>query len=98
MSFVLVGPGAPWIRKKPAAVLDYALDRSSWLPEGDTLIQATWTVPVGLTKTMESMTDTLSAVWIGGGVAGTRYKISCEVTTNEGRKESKAFTVVCSED
>lgn len=86
----------PWIEKDPAEVLDYQVDWdgvNSWL-QGDTITSATWTVPAGLTQVSDSRTATTATVWLSGGVVGSRYTVSCAITTAGGRTGKRSFTVV----
>ena len=80
--------------KDPADELDYTIGWSSWLPDGDTIVDASWTVPAGLTEPQaSSYTTTTSTVWLAGGSAGTDYTVACLITTTEGRVVERSILV-----
>jgi hypothetical protein len=58
-------------RHDPDAVLDYTIDWSQWLGDGETIAASTWDVPAGLTEVDESETTTATSVRVSGGTAGT---------------------------
>jgi hypothetical protein len=79
-----------WPFKDPDEILDYTIDwgGSAELPGrtfGDTILTATFTVPVGLVKNSESHTISTATVWLSGGTVGATYEILCRITTAGGR-------------
>ena len=86
--------------KDPAAILDYSIDWSAWLPSGDTIDSATWTASTGLTveaSPAPSVAAGIATVWISGGVAGTRYRLTCQVTTDAGRVDERSIAIACAD-
>jgi hypothetical protein len=79
--------------KDPEAILDYTIDWSEWLPEGDTLAAATWTVPAGLTLDSQSNTEALATGWLSGGLLGSTYVVTCHITTAAGRQDDRSLRV-----
>lgn len=79
--------------KDPDAVLDYEVDWSAWLAEGETITTSTWIVPDGLTKTVDANTDTTATVWLSGGGAFTAYPVTNRVVTNQGRTDDRTITI-----
>ena len=89
-------------KKQPAEVKDYDIDYSEWLgPVADTVDVPTATVtsatePVP-TLEVDSIEQTTTAVklWISGGTAGVRYKVTVKLTTAGGRLDESelVFTV-----
>lgn len=79
--------------KDPNAVLDYRVDWSAWLPEGDTIDTSTWTVPSGINKDSESNDTTSATVWLSGGTAGVNYQLVNRVTTAGGRTDDRTITI-----
>jgi hypothetical protein len=76
----------------PSDELDYTITWSQWLPDGDTVVAATWTVPAGLTEPQaSSLTTTTTTVWLAGGTAGADYDVACRITTAEGRVVERTF-------
>ena len=88
--------GQAWIYKDPQAVLDYAVDWSEWLG-GDPIASVIWSVPAGITKTLQTQTDTRATAWLSGGTAGQSYAIGCRITTQAGRTAERSFRVICRE-
>ena len=79
--------------KDPDAVLDYAIDWSAWLPEGDTINTSTWTVPVGITADSDTHDGTSTTVWLSGGTSGENYELVNRVVTTGGRTDDRTIYV-----
>jgi hypothetical protein len=88
------------IKKDPNALLDYKVDWSEWLVDGDTLTGDEWEIATTLSDTdtfeIESHAhDTTSATaWISGGTPGEEYDVTCRITTAHGRIDDRTFTLV----
>ena len=78
--------------KDPAGVLDYSIDWTLWLGS-DTIIDSTWTVPTGITKSGESFTTLITTIWLSGGTAETIYTITNKITTTGGRITEQSFLI-----
>lgn len=75
-----------WDPKDPDEEVDYQVDWSGRLDEGDTIAASAFTVPTGLTQPKPAtFSDTTTTVWLGSGAAGTTYTILNRVTTAGGR-------------
>jgi hypothetical protein len=85
MSFSLI--------KDPDAVLDYGFNWSEWLADGETIVASVWTVPAGITKDSDSFTDTVSSIWLSGGIAGTNYDVVNHITTSAGRQDDRTIKI-----
>lgn len=79
--------------KDPGEVLDYAVDWSAHLADGDTIVSSSWVVATGLTVGTDSETTTRTTIWLSGGTAGTEYRVTNTVTTAQGRTFERSFTV-----
>jgi hypothetical protein len=82
--------------KDPAAVLDYQVDWSAWLAEGETITEGAVAVAApGLTVNPAGKTTAVSGgkvtFWLGGGVAETFCEVSCQVTTSAGRTDRRTI-------
>jgi len=83
--------------KDPDAVLDYKHDWSAWLDE-DTITESLWEVDSDdLTIDSDTKTNTATIVWLSGGVARARYKVTNSITTLGGRKDDRTFEIYCQE-
>lgn len=82
--------------KDPADVLDYVVDWTAWLA-GDTITDATWTIPAGLVQTAATKTSATATVWLSGGTAGAAYVVACRVETAGGRTAERSITILCQE-
>ena len=91
-------------QKQPAETLDYDIDFSEFLSDGDTLVTSgTPPVPSPLSVTVSptgltlgptiAIQPTVVKQWVSGGVDGQRYKITLTVTSNAGRVKQVEFTV-----
>lgn len=77
--------------KDPQATLDYSFDWTDWLGTGETISSTSWTVPAGLTKVSEVATSYISTCRISGGVLGTSYTVTCQITTNLGEIDQRSL-------
>jgi hypothetical protein len=80
-----------WISpiKDPVAILDYEVDWSKWLL-GDVIIASAWTAP-GLIIQATSFTSSATVIWLSGGNANQRYKVTNLITTSGGRVNEISF-------
>lgn len=84
-------------KKDPGAVLDYVVDWSAWLPDGDTIDTSTFTVEDGITKASEAASDTTATVWLSGGEANQSYAVVNRITTLGGRTDERTITILVRE-
>ena len=73
-----------WSPKSPADVADYWIDWSNVLSTNESITSVSVTVPSGITTTQNSFTNTMVAIRLSGGTAGTTYVIACTITTTNG--------------
>lgn len=91
--------------KQPAETLDFDIDFSQFLADGDTLVSVgnppvpsplnVSVSPSGLTVGGTYVVDSGTTVkqWLSGGADGGRYKISITATSNAGRVKQVEFVV-----
>lgn len=79
--------------KDPEAVLDYAVDWSSWLQATETIQSYTVTVPQGITNDSDSENAGIVTMWLSGGSAGTTYDIEVKIVTSLARTDERTFQV-----
>lgn len=74
-------------QKQPDEYLDYNVDFTDWMPDGDTIASAAATVsPAGeLDVDTVSIATPIVKFWAAGGVTGKTYKITVKITTAGGR-------------
>lgn len=78
--------------KQPADVVDYDIDYSEWLTDGDNVESATVDVtPEGLTVESIFVADPKLKIWVSGGVNGITYKLTVTTTTADGRIKQDEF-------
>lgn len=82
-------------KKDPDATLDWIFDWNLWLGETETISAAEFIVDPGITVENSSNTQKTATVWLSGGTEGQVYRITCRVTTNEGRIDDRSFTLRC---
>lgn len=83
-----------WPDLDPNELQAYSVDWSRFLNSGDTISSVAWLINGlaavsyssvdGLTLVQPTNTDTVATARFTGGNVGTKYKISCRVTTAEG--------------
>lgn len=84
--------------KDPQAVLNYDWDWRPWLAPDDTLTDATFTAPPGLTIQSSSfLTGGVATVWLADGEPRTDYVVTCEITTAAGLIDNRSVTIACKE-
>lgn len=77
--------------KTPASKLDYTIDWSEWLPDGDSVIDSEWDIPEGLSVINQLLLDgSRCVVWLEGGRPDHNYLLTNTIVTQAGRRE--AFT------
>lgn len=83
------------ITKQPADQLDYDLDYSRWLPDGDAVTMAEAVVePAGeLVVDSVQITDQTVKAWVSGGMDGGTYKITVTASTSGGRIKQSEFRI-----
>ncbi len=99
--------------KDPQAVLDYSVDWSAWLAQGETIAASRWTATTGITiaaTPAPSFTPTTATVWLSGGAVGggeevgiargvaqRAYRITNTITTSAGRTDERSIFVAVAE-
>jgi hypothetical protein len=73
-----------WPDKDKDELLDYTIDWSARLAT-DAIATSTWTVPSGLTTTMNSFDADSTTIWLKDGVDAVKYAILNHITTTGGR-------------
>lgn len=87
------------IEKDVEAKLFYTFDWIDWLPEGDSLATAEYTVtarvndPDPLIKVSEGLTGTQTYVELSDGQIGKSYTVTCKITTADGLIDRRNFRV-----
>jgi len=84
--------------KSPHAKLDYTIDWTDALEDGETISEASWSIPSGLTdEQSESNTTTSQTVWVSGGTLGTKYALRGDMVSSEGREDSRTIYITIEE-
>lgn len=78
--------------KDPSATLDYTVDWSEWLGT-DQITDAAWTVPTGLKIVKSTFNATTVTIWLSGGTVGISYAVTCEISTDQGRIDSRELII-----
>lgn len=92
--------------KDPDEVLDYKFDWapltnqreggiSDWLRAGETIVSHIITADAGISidSTAQADANTSVVAWASGGIAGTRYLVSCRITTNQNRTGERSIYI-----
>jgi hypothetical protein len=83
-----------WPAKDPQEILDFGLKWELRL-KGDTIQMSTWAVPDGIQKHAEDFDDTITTIWLAGGVENTTYEFVNTVTTMGGRTHEQTVRLRC---
>lgn len=79
----------------PDAVLDFAIDWSTWLADGESISAVDWTV-TGATKGTTSVANGVAVVWLSAPT-GTEISAACKVTTDSGRIDERTLLITVAE-
>ncbi|MBL4837124.1 MAG: hypothetical protein JKY34_06055 [Kordiimonadaceae bacterium] len=83
--------------KDPASTVDYSFDRAGWLTLSEGITSAVWSVdpPSGAAPTLgtEITVGTTRGIYVSGGVAGHRYRLSCKIETDAGRAAERSLII-----
>lgn len=78
-----------------AGPLDYSIDFTNWLSEGDGVSSISWSsYPTGLTLENASETDDIASIQITGGTLGYRYRVTAHVTTDNGIENDRSIILM----
>ena len=79
--------------QSPTELLDYPISWAAYLATGETIVTSVWTIPTGLTDGGSSQTATTTTQWITGGVDGTVYTVTNQITTTASRTVDYSFNL-----
>jgi len=90
-----------YIEKDPQAQLVYTIDWTQWLASGQTITAADYSLqvrandPAPLVKESSGIApgDLKTYVELSGGQVGKVYKVTCEITTDDGAVDLRYFRV-----
>jgi len=90
-----------WFVKEPEALLDFTIDWSDWVAEGDVISSGVFfLLQSGLTIEDEGNTDTTHTAWLSGGISGTTYNVVSRVygtvqdINGDVRTDERVFDIV----
>ena len=82
-------------KKDPDATLDWIFDWNDCLAEFEIITAAQFIVDPGITVTQYSHTMKTATVWLAGGTESQVYRVTCRITSSEGRTDDRSFTLRC---
>tara|TARA_R110002072_G_scaffold100778_3_gene222011 strand:- start:2321 stop:2599 length:279 start_codon:yes stop_codon:yes gene_type:complete len=75
-----------------AGPLDYSIDFTSWLSDGDSVASVAWAVsPTGLTIGTDSLNTNVATLNLSGGTVGEQYRVTASVTTTNGVVDDRSI-------
>lgn len=75
----------------PDAVLDFAIDWTAWLADGETITDHTIVATTGITVDSSTEDAGIVTVWVSGAEAGGRRSATCRITTDQGRTDDRTI-------
>ena len=94
MAYTNVIGTANTFQKDKDATLDYGFDWTGWLSSGEIIVAYTITLSAStLTKVTDSATSGSVIVWLSGGTSGSRYGVSCKITTDQNRIDERTIKI-----
>jgi hypothetical protein len=97
-----------WPPKDKDETLDYSLDWSRALEDGETISSVVWSIEnssnekvvfntdttvEGLTHITRTNTGTVATIYLANGTNNKQYKLYCAVTTSQSRTKERAVTI-----
>lgn len=97
-----------WPPKDKDETLDYSLDWTRALENGETISSVTWRIVndagekvtfntgatvAGLTNTIQTNTTVVATIYLTSGTDNKQYKLYCSVVTTQGRTKERAVTI-----
>ena len=79
----------------PLAKLDYGLDWSLWLKDGETISTSTWTVEPTLTQSLSQILGGVTSLFVEGGEVNKSYILTNTITTSTPRIDSRTIKLFC---
>lgn len=81
--------------KDPDSVLDWIFDWNDWLGDFETITDVVFEATPGIVIDQSVKSQKTATVWLSGGTEGQVFKVTCRITTSEGRTEDRSFTLRC---
>lgn len=86
--------GIWYIEKVPADNLDYSIDWSDYLTTGESIASSSWSTSDGaLMIGQTAQANTVTTVWLNGGLVGRRFEVVNAISTSFGRTIERTFEV-----
>lgn len=82
--------------KDPNSRIQYSSDWSDELV-GEVIVQSSWVVPDGLVGDGTDLNGSVTAIWLKGGVAGQKYRLTNRIVTDTGREDDRSMIIPCAE-
>ena len=82
--------------KQPADTKDYDIDYSEWLTLNDnveSVVVAVEGTDALLSVVSTFIVDPIVKIWLSGGTAGVTYKVTCTMTSADGRIQQDEFKI-----
>lgn len=80
--------------KDPQALLDYSIDWSAWLAEGDSIASLTVLQSAGIVVPAQGIRGAVTAVMVGGGDDGTDEEVTLRILTSQGRTDDRTIKLL----
>ena len=77
--------------KTPESVLDYTFDWTAWLASGEAITSSSVTPASGVAVVSSVASATTVTATLSGGTAGQLARITCLISTSQGRTEEAAI-------
>lgn len=83
--------------KDPASSVDYSFDWSGWLATNERITETDWTIDPPSSEAPKLGTrvevGSTKGIYVSGGQAGHRYRLSCAIKTDAGREATRSLTL-----
>ncbi|NVJ71383.1 MAG: hypothetical protein HWE08_13560 [Alphaproteobacteria bacterium] len=83
--------------KDPDSTVDYSFDWAAWLTADETITATSWTISPSDSGApnlgAQTAAGTVQGIFLSGGVAGNRYRLTCHIETDAGRTGERSLTL-----
>lgn len=87
----------PVYAKDPSSTVDFSIDWSDWLAADEQIVSAAWNIEPSLAGGLQAgqLIDagSVRGVFVSGGSAGDRYRLTCHVVTDAGRSADRSLAL-----
>lgn len=83
--------------KDPSSNVDFSIDWGEWLTAGEAITATSWAIEPSTGSApvlgVETSSGTVRGIYVSGGQAGHRFKLTCHIQTDANRSADRSLTL-----